>query len=60
MSMTKGLTDKFPKQVFNSPLAEATIIGVAVGMSAYGMKPVFELQFIEDRLQHIGIGSFIQ
>jgi 2-oxoisovalerate dehydrogenase E1 component len=45
--MTKGLTERFPKQVFNSPLAEATIIGVGVGMSAYGMKPVFELQFID-------------
>lgn len=45
--LTKGLSDAFPKQVFNSPLAEATIFGVAVGMAAYGMKPVFELQFID-------------
>lgn len=45
--LTKGLSDQFPKQVFNSPLAEATIAGVAVGMAAYGMKPVFELQFID-------------
>lgn len=45
--LTKGLSEAFPKQVFNSPLAEATIIGSAVGMSAYGMKPVFELQFID-------------
>ena len=45
--LTKGLTDKFPKNVFNAPLAEATIMGVAVGMAAYGMKPVFELQFVD-------------
>ncbi|MCC7434137.1 MAG: hypothetical protein IT363_05580 [Methanoregulaceae archaeon] len=45
--ITKGLTDSFPKQVFNAPLAEATITGVAVGMAIYGMKPVFELQFID-------------
>lgn len=45
--LTKGLSEAFPKQVFNSPLAEATIMGVAVGMACYGMKPVFELQFID-------------
>lgn len=45
--LTEGLSDKFPKQVFNSPLAEATIIGVAVGMAAYGKRPVFELQFVD-------------
>jgi 2-oxoisovalerate dehydrogenase E1 component len=45
--LTKGLSESFPKQVFNSPLAEATIMGAAVGMAAYGWKPVFELQFID-------------
>jgi 2-oxoisovalerate dehydrogenase E1 component len=45
--ITKGLTESFPKQVFNSPLAEGTILGTAVGLAAYGMKPVFELQFID-------------
>lgn len=45
--LTKGLSESFPHQVFNAPLAEATILGVAVGMSIYGMKPVFELQFID-------------
>ncbi|MCE2766413.1 MAG: hypothetical protein LW628_05785 [Fimbriimonadaceae bacterium] len=45
--ITKGLSEQFPRQVFNSPLAEATIMGVAVGMAAYGWRPVFELQFID-------------
>lgn len=45
--LTKGLSEAFPKQVFNSPLAEATIMGAAVGMASAGMKPVFELQFID-------------
>jgi len=45
--LTKGLSEAFPKQVFNAPLAEATIMGTAIGMAAYGMKPVFELQFID-------------
>jgi 2-oxoisovalerate dehydrogenase E1 component len=45
--ITKGLSESFPKQVFNSPLAEGTILGTAVGMAAYGWKPVFELQFVD-------------
>ncbi len=45
--ITKGLSEMFPRQVYNSPLAEATIMGVAIGMAAYGMRPVFELQFID-------------
>lgn len=45
--LTKGLSETFPKNVFNAPLAEATIMGVAVGMAAYGKMPIFELQFVD-------------
>jgi len=45
--ITKGLSTRFPTRVMNSPLAEATIIGAAVGLAATGWLPVFEIQFID-------------
>ncbi|HMO15242.1 MAG TPA: thiamine pyrophosphate-dependent enzyme [Pirellulaceae bacterium] len=45
--LTAGLSTSFPERVYNSPLAEATIAGVACGLASYGMRPVFELQFID-------------
>jgi len=45
--VTKGLSNRFPLQVFNSPLSEATIVGAAVGMAALGWKPIFEIQFVD-------------
>ncbi len=45
--LTQKLSTEFPKQVFNSPLAESTILGVACGLAAYGRRPVFELQFVD-------------
>jgi len=45
--LTHKLSTDFPAQVFNSPLAESTILGVACGLASYGKRPVFELQFID-------------
>ncbi|HZV79200.1 MAG TPA: alpha-ketoacid dehydrogenase subunit beta [Candidatus Binatus sp.] len=46
--ITQGFLDKFGRQrVIDTPLAEASIVGVAVGAAMAGMRPVAEIQFAD-------------
>ena len=42
--ITEGLLGQFgPGRVIDTPLAESVIVGAAIGMAAYGLKPVAEI-----------------
>jgi pyruvate dehydrogenase E1 component beta subunit len=44
--VTEGLVQRFGEQrVLDTPLAESAIVGMAIGMAAYGLRPVCEIQF---------------
>jgi pyruvate dehydrogenase E1 component beta subunit len=47
LGVTKGLYDKFPGRVLDTPITESAFVGAAVGAATRGMRPVVELMFID-------------
>src|SRR5574337_2129261 len=70
--VTEGLQAKYGKtRCFDAPISESGIVGTAIGMAAYGLKPVVEIQFADyfypatdqivseaARLRHRSAGDF--
>ena len=48
--VTEGMIEKFgADRVIDTPISESAIVGAAVGAALMGMRPVVEMQFMEDR-----------
>lgn len=46
-AVTKGLGERFPGRVLDTPISESAIIGTAVGAAMAGMRPVVEIMFCD-------------
>lgn len=43
--VTRGISDRFPDRVWNTPISEAALVGVGIGLAMSGFRPVCELMF---------------
>ncbi len=47
MGLTKGIYEKYPDRIMDTPISESAFIGAAVGGAASGLRPVAELMFVD-------------
>jgi len=47
MGVTKGLYDKFPDRILDTPISESAFVGAAAGAACSGLRPVAELMFVD-------------
>src|SRR6187200_1825993 len=47
MGVTKGIYDKHPGRILDTPISESAFIGAAAGAAATGLRPVAELMFVD-------------
>ena len=46
-TVTEGISEKFPGRIFETPIAEAGIVGLGVGAALAGMRPVVEIMYLD-------------
>src|SRR5207248_10909055 len=47
MGVTKGIYDRHPNRILDTPISESAFVGAAVGAAASGLRPVAELMFVD-------------
>lgn len=45
--LTRGLAERFPGRVLDTPISEAAVVGLAVGSSMAGLRPVVEIMYLD-------------
>jgi pyruvate dehydrogenase E1 component beta subunit len=46
-AVTKGIAEKYPKRIRQTPISEAGIVGTALGAALCGMRPVAEIMYVD-------------
>src|SRR5436190_17890542 len=47
MGLTKGIHERHPNRILDTPISESAFVGAAVGAAASGLRPVAELMFVD-------------